>query len=170
MYPHIFLGGIMTRLHFYNINDKYVEYLYQFDNKVPFNKNAKRPYIGVVLTINNIKYFAPLFSPKPQHKKYSDNPTYLRIGKDYGIIRFNLMIPVVESEINYLNFNNVEDVKYRNLLIAQNNFIQANTDLILKRANKLYNWVTYDKKDFFVSISCNFSLLEEKCKSYYIEK
>jgi len=156
----------MSRIQFYHISDKYIEYLHQFDEKVPFNKNGKRPYIGIVLNINNIKYFAPLFSPKPQHAKYSDNPTYLRIGKDYGIIRFNLMLPVIESELSYIDFNDIEDEKYRNLLIAQNNFIQTNTAKILERANKLYKWVVCDKKDFFTSISCNFQLLEEKSLLY----
>ena len=167
MYPlYLFLGGSMERLQFYHISNKYIEYLHQFDDKVPFNKNGKRPYIGIVLNINNTKYFAPLFSPKPQHAKYSDNPTYLRIGKDYGLIKFNLMLPVLDSELTYISFNDIEDTKYRNLLIAQNNFIQANTSKILKRATKLYKWVTSDKKIFFASISCNFKLLEEKSKLY----
>ena len=49
----------MDRLKFYNIDDKYIDYLYQFDDKVPYNKNQKRPYIGVIIEIDNIKYFAP---------------------------------------------------------------------------------------------------------------
>ena len=52
------------RLNFYTVSDKYIEYLYQFDKKIPFNKNAKRPYIGIVLHIEEFNYFAPLFSPK----------------------------------------------------------------------------------------------------------
>ncbi len=44
----------MDRLRFYNVDDKYIAYLYNFDNKVPFNKNSKRPYIGIVLEINGI--------------------------------------------------------------------------------------------------------------------
>lgn len=156
----------MERLQFFNISDEYVEYLYQFDKKVPFNKNSGRPYIGIVLEVNNTKYFAPLFSPKPQHRKYSDNPSYMRIGKDYGIIRFNLMLPVIDSELKHINFDDIEDVKYRNLLLAQNNFIQRNSIKILEKANKLYNWVIIDKKEFFVSISCDFRLLEEKSKLY----
>ena len=76
------------------------------------------------------------------------------------------MLPVLDSELTYISFNDIEDTKYRNLLIAQNNFIQANTSKILERATKLYKWVTSDKKAFFVSISCNFKLLKEKSKLY----
>lgn len=57
---NFFRGENMERLKFYNIDDKYIEYLYQFDNKVPFNKNSKRPYIGIILEINNTTYFAPI--------------------------------------------------------------------------------------------------------------
>ena len=72
----------MNRLKFYNIDNNYINYLYQFDNKVPYNKDQKRPYIGIIIEVNNMKYFAPLFSPKQVHSKYSDNPTYMKIGKD----------------------------------------------------------------------------------------
>ena len=40
----------MSRIKFYNIDDDYIEYIYQFDKKVPFNKHNKRPYIR-----NNIR-------------------------------------------------------------------------------------------------------------------
>lgn len=138
----------MDRLKFYNIDDKYIDYLYQFDDKVPYNKNQKRPYIGVIIDIDNIKYFAPLFSPKSTHKKYSDNPTYIKIGQDYGIIRFNNMIPVVGDVLTPIDFNLIKDIKYKNLLMAQNNFIQQNTEKIRNVANKLYKMVTVDKKKF----------------------
>ena len=156
----------MERLKFYNIDNKYINYLYQFDNKVPYNKNLKRPYIGIVIEINKIKYFAPLFSPKKSHTKYSDNPTYIKIGTQYGIIRFNNMIPVVDRALKYIEFNNIKDEKYRNLLLAQNNFIQKNTNIIRKKAQKLYKFVVIDRKEFFVNLSCNFKLLEEKSKKY----
>lgn len=156
----------MDRLKFYNIDDDYVNYLHKFDNKVPFNKNQNRPYIGIVIEINNFKYFAPMFSPKKNHLKYGDNPTYIKIGSQYGIIRFNNMIPVLDKYLKYINFNDIGDMKYRNLLLAQNRFIQTNTTRIRDKAKKLYKFVTIDKKDFFVSISCNFKLLEEKAALY----
>ncbi len=156
----------MRKLKFYTINNNYINYLNKFDSKVPYNKQEKRPYIGIIIEMNDITYFAPLFSPKETHSKYSDNPTYMRIGKQYGIIRFNNMIPVIKEELNYLDFNNIIDIKYKNLVIAQNNFIQKNTDKIIKKAEKLYKFVTVDKKDFFINLSCDFKLLEEKAKLY----
>lgn len=154
------------KLNFYTVSDKYIEYLYQFDKKIPYNKNNKRPYIGIVFQIEEFNYFAPLFSPKESHSKYSDNPTYMRIGTSYGIIRFNNMIPVPVSELKYININSIEDKKYRMLLISQNHFIKLNSEKIFKKALKLYNWVTINPKEFFVNLSCNFKLLEEKSKLY----
>ena len=156
----------MERLKFYNINDDYIEYLYQFDKKVPFNKNTKRPYIGIILDINGITYFAPMFSPKPQHSKYGSNATHIKIGKNLGIIKLNNMIPVNADDLKYININDIQDKKYKNLLILQNNFIQANTERIRKMAEKLYKFVTVDKKEFFMQICCDFNLLEDKCKCY----
>lgn len=58
----------MQKIHIYNIDDDYIKYLSQFDNKVCDSKIGKRKhmrkYIGVVLAIGDIKYFAPLSSPK----------------------------------------------------------------------------------------------------------
>lgn len=156
----------MERLKFYNIDDQYIEYLYQFDKKVPYNKNSKRPYIGIILEINGITYFAPMFSPKQQHSKYKANATHIRIGENLGMIKLNNMIPVNKNNLQYIDFNNIKDKKYRYLLIQQNNFIQLNTEKIREVAKKLYKFVTVDKKEFFIQLCCDFKLLEKKCNEY----
>lgn len=156
----------MERLKFYNIDDEYIKYLYEFDKKVPFNKNSKRPYIGIVFQINKTTYFAPMFSPKQQHSKYKANKTYIKIGNNLGIIKLNNMIPVSMEYLKYIDFNDIQDKKYRNLLIQQNNFIQLNSDKIREMANKIYKFVTIDRKDFFIHICCNFLLLEKVSEDY----
>lgn len=67
------------KLNFYIIDDNYIEYLSQFDKHIAYNKNEKRPYIGVVLIVENHYYFAPLFSPKQKHKTYKYNLTFFKI-------------------------------------------------------------------------------------------
>lgn len=49
---------------FYNIKDEYINYLKKYDAKVVDNKKGKRPYVGVVLEIDGIKYYTPLHRPK----------------------------------------------------------------------------------------------------------
>ena len=140
--------------------------MYQFDKKVPYNKNSKRPYIGIVLEIRGTKYFAPMFSPKQQHSKYKANATHINIDNNLGMIKLNNMIPVNEKDLRLIEFNKIQDKKYRNLLIQQNNFIQLNTDKIRDMANKLYEFVIVDKKEFFIQLSCDFKLLEQKSQEY----
>ena len=55
-------------LRLYKIDINYIKYLYSFDNRVQFNPNndddysAKRPYLGVILDINNFDiYFMFIF-------------------------------------------------------------------------------------------------------------
>ena len=52
------------KLKFYIIDDNYVSFLGQFDKHIAYNKNQKRPYIGVLIIVDNHRYFEPLFSPK----------------------------------------------------------------------------------------------------------
>ena len=86
------------------------EYISQFDKHIAYNKKQKRPYIGIVLDISNILYFAPMFLPK--HEQYKENLTFFKMygnkdRTDYlGIIRFSDMIPVPKSEISIFSSKN----------------------------------------------------------------
>lgn len=82
----------LSKLNFYIIDDNYIEYLAKFDTHIAFNKKEKRPYIGIVLKIEQYYYFAPLFSQKLKHKNYKDNLTFFKIvnhktKNNLGIIR-----------------------------------------------------------------------------------
>ena len=44
---------------FYNIADEYINFLRTFDSKVSENKQESRPYIGVIIEIEEMKYYAP---------------------------------------------------------------------------------------------------------------
>ena len=58
----------LGKLNFYIIDDNYIQYLSEFDKHIAYNKNETRPYIGVVILVNEHYYFAPMFSPKTKHK------------------------------------------------------------------------------------------------------
>ncbi len=150
----------------YTIDDEYVQYLSQYDKLIAFNKGKTRPYVGIVFRINEIQYFAPLYSPKPQHSKYKENSSFIRIkeGK-LGIIRFSTMIPVPNDCIKLLDIRNQED-KYKILLEQQIIYINKNEEKILRKAKSIYNSVTNHTNSFLESISCNFSLLESIYKKF----
>lgn len=108
------------KLNFYIVDDEYIDYLRKFDNLVVYNKNSKRPYVGIVLNIEGYQYFAPMFSPKVKHKNYKSNLSFFRQAKRiYEIVKDN------------------------------------------RNKTRMY--------EFYRNLSCNFTLLEEKC-SEYIEK
>lgn len=48
------------------VDTKYCDILREYDYRVSYNKGTKvlRPFIGVIFMIGDIKYFAPLSSPK----------------------------------------------------------------------------------------------------------
>lgn len=60
-----------NKIYFYTVNPSYCDFLRQFDKCVPYNFDKKdtRPFVGVLIKINDSLYYAPLTSPKPKHLK-----------------------------------------------------------------------------------------------------
>ncbi len=166
----------LGKLNFYIVDDNYIEYLSQFDKHIAYNKNEKRPYIGVVIVVEEHYYFAPLFSPKQKHKMYKDNLTFFKIintktKNNLGIIRFSDMIPVPMESVHLLELKN-KSYGYKRLLSEQYSYINKpeNKEKILKKAEKIYSIVTRNGKSkmtqFYKELSCDFKLLEEKSVEY----
>lgn len=167
----------INKIRFFRIKLDYLRYLWNYDEKVQYNiyetdvYNEKRPYIGIVFKIDNFQYFAPLEHPKKSHKTLKNNPHILKINKGkYGLIAFNNMIPVRDPELVNFDFKN-ENPGYRKILVNQFIFCDNNKKDIARRARDTYNKVTKQKEIFFMGISCNFKLLEQKCLEYeaYLE-
>ena len=117
----------LRKLNCYIVDDKYISYLGEFDKHIAYNKNEKRPYIGVVILVEGHYYFAPLFSPKQKHKKYKENLSFFRIinlktKNELGIIRFSDMIPVPEIGVELLDIKD-KSYGYRRLLSEQYSYI-----------------------------------------------
>lgn len=158
---------------FYYIKDDYILFLKSFDSKVAENKHQTRPYVGVVLEIESIKYYAPFSSPKNKHKKMKNSIDFRKINKGiYGAINFNNMIPVITDALIEIDIASIQDVKYRRLLQNQYNSIKADEIGILKTACNLRNILLledavlseHEKK---VKLRCcNIKLLEEKYKDW----
>lgn len=161
---------------FYHIADEYIEFLKSYDSKVPENKNESRPYVGVVLEINGVKYYAPFSSPKNKHKKMHNGKDFRKIANGlYGAINFNNMIPVVDEALKYIDIGKVEDERYRNLLNHQYQAILSDSKQIEKTAEALHTLIfkndaelsAYDKK---VKLRCCDLRLLEQVYSEYAER
>ena len=164
----------MDELLFYVVETDYIKYLSMFDIHVSYNKENsghKRPYIGIVLKINNFKYFVPLYSYKKHYDKYKNNPSffiiYTRMKKPISILKFSAMIPVLSNNnvIKLLEFEGL-DSKYKDLVSTEYRYINSKKYEIHKKAYRMYRLVTSNKNSFLAGIACDFKLLENKCELY----
>lgn len=154
---------------FFHIKEDFITYLRQFDAKVAENKNQSRPYVGIVLKINSIKYYAPFSSPKTKHKKMKNGKDFRKINNGmYGVINFNNMIPVLDSALIEIGIADITDVKYRRLLQNQYNSIKSDENGIFRTAENLRKLLFEEEKNLsehdkiIKQRCCNLMLLEEK--------
>jgi len=157
----------MKNLRIYKVSNKYINYLHNIDKRVQHNKDAKRPYVGVVFTFNDFNYFVPMESPKEHHKTIKPGKHLLKLdnGK-YGMLGFNNMIPVHNDALIMFDINAEKDEKYKRLLQHQALLCNRMKADILNHAQMTYFDVTNKGNKFLVSISCNFKKLEWACKNY----
>ena len=160
----------MNKLRLYRIDIDYIKYLYQFDKRVQYNEQRedeytqRRVYLGIVLQVNELNYFVPLEHPRPAKKKKINNIFIFKIhnGK-YGMLGFNNMIPVYDTELVDFDINK-ENTKYKQILISQYHFCNKHIQEIQTKALETYN--RSQKSKFLKNVCCNFKLLEEKLKEY----
>ena len=72
--PFFFYRLIMSPIlmKFYTINDSFVSSIKLIEPKIQDNYGGKRPYIGVLLSINDLNYFAPLSSYKSKQDRINN--------------------------------------------------------------------------------------------------
>ena len=164
----------VENLEFYIVKEEYINFLSKYDSHIAYNKDEHRPYVGVVLEIEDKKYFAPLSSPKEQHKKYKENFTFFKLennNKELGIIRFADMLPVPIECLSKMDYCK-KSYGYRRLLSEQYTQINItkNKERIKEKAKQIYDIVTSDsctaKARFYKQLSCSYKFLEEKCEEY----
>ena len=157
----------METLRIYKVEGQYIRYLNIKDNRVQYNKDAKRPYVGVVFTFAGYQYFVPMESPKPNHARIKPGKHIIKLenGK-YGILGFNNMIPVHKDALIEYDINAEKDIKYKALLQRQISICNRMKADILNHAQMTYFDVVSDKNKFLVGISCDFKKLENACKKY----
>lgn len=167
------------KLYFITLTSNYLKYLGIYENKVSLKTN--RPFIGIVFKVNNKEYFAPLSSPKEKHKRMKTNIDFFKIDKgNLGIINFNNMIPVINNDIcrNKLDLEmlskslNTDDIKYFRLLKNQLEYCEKNKNIILAKAEKIYNIFTKNleklsesQKKMYRRVN-NFKVLEHASKEF----
>ena len=157
----------MKSLKIYKIKDKYIQFLRSWDNRVLYNKNHGRPYVGIVLYVSDYQYFVPMESPKPNHANMKPGKHIFKIdGGRLGILGFNNMIPVHSAALINFNIDKEPDEKYADLLRRQAAFINRNKADVLEHAAQTYYNVVKKHNKFLLKICCDFKKLEYACKQY----
>ncbi|MBQ4505048.1 MAG: type III toxin-antitoxin system ToxN/AbiQ family toxin, partial [Firmicutes bacterium] len=85
-----------------------------------------------------------------------------------GSLRFNYMIPVPSHCVTRLDFETIENKKYKNLIEKEYRFCKKNKEMIMEKAVRIYDLVVNMKKKNLIDNSCDFKLLEEAYKKYNI--
>lgn len=154
----------------YQIENKYIDYLSPYAQHLFHNKKAEqqneRKYIGIVLQVNGLDYFAPLSSFKPKHDKMREMIDFIKVKK-YAVINLNNMFPVPISECTYVDISKEKDKNYRALLMSEYRYIKSIQDRIRKNALNIYNHKIENGNSTGLAKRCNdFKLLETLCKEY----
>ena len=176
------------RLKLYTIDMKYIRNLSKVDDNVmsvsPQNDKRFRPFVGILILLNDKKYCIPLSSPKPKFENKKNGVDFMRIThptkkneqgayKLIGVLNINNMLPIEDELLTPIDLtvhsgDDAKRVAYKSLMKDQLDFCQRNQDMILKRANKLYDLITKypDKNINLTKRCCNFIKLEKALEKY----
>ena len=167
----------------YDINEEYLDFLRKVEDKIMLSKNNyksnKKFAVGIVLKIDEINYYAPLSSIKSYqltadelslNKQYKQRcfPVIVRKNKKDTIvssIRLDFMFPVPENLLQELNFDEIEDEKYRTFIRLEYQYITGKEEEILKKAEDLYEKAIIPTH-FLHKKCCNFKMLEVKYQEW----
>ena len=140
------------------------------------DKKSNRPFVGVLLQIQKMQYYAPLSSPKPKHAAMRNQIDLIKIdGGRYGVINLNNMIPVHNNSIASVSLtasstDSDDDLKYKALLSNQLTWCNANKNAIISKAQKLYHTIANGKGwESLRSRCCDFTLDEKLLRQYCTE-
>ena len=170
----------------YSISDEYINYLRAKFPRVYSNKENTRihtrKYLGVVIEIEEHKYYIPLSSPKNKHdyilidgKKSirKDSLIVMRIisgtGESQelkGTLQIGTMIPVPDSEIQLYDVNSEPDQAYKDLVNEEIIYIRKHEKAIIKNAKVLYSKRKAGAANTVVQNCLDFKAIETECDKW----
>jgi len=177
----------VEKISFYEINQDYIEYLRSFDKRIlksdVTGNNKTRKYIGILLTINDKNYLAPLASPKKSDYlpdgtiRKSVIPIVRIISKNdkeqwelKGKVKLSSMIPLADMSLaREYKITLEKDKNYRHVIEKEMEFISNNKKLILNYARILYNQKMKNLDIGYIKNVVDFKLLEEKALEYTLK-
>ena len=155
---------------FYEIDSSYLDYLRQYDSRVPatgYNKHEKF-FCGIVLTVcDDVLYYAPV-----SHFKQIQRTNFPIYDKDdvtiLSTVRLCFMIPVMPSVITRINLHELyaADPAYAILVDKEYSYCSKHEEQLNKRAQAVYK-IGCNKKHRFNDLCCDFKKLEGVYRNYH---
>lgn len=171
------------RLNLYRIDMKYIRNLHNVDNRVssvsPQIGKQHRIYVGIVVICNERKYLIPLSHPVEKHKRMNPRADFDKIinknSKLLGVLNYNLMIPVEEQQLLKVDLkedkdDSVGEKYYKQLCIDELNWCRKHADVIINKANCLYQLCTSESNYKGKTRCLDFKRLEAECEKYNMRK
>lgn len=148
------------------VDSEYIKALQAVDEYVYDNKSGTRPYIGFLIDIDNSLFVAPLTSPKPKHKSWSNKKQdiYLIDRGNKGILQLSNMIPVHMHLCTEVNLD--ESSQYNTLLKSQFIDVDTNKAEVERRARKLLALQADKPSHYLVKNCCDFRKLKKISKTW----
>lgn len=171
------------RLNLYRIDMKYIRNLHNVDNRVslvsPQIGKQHWIYVDIVVICNERKYLIPLSHPVEKHKRMNPRADFDKIinknGKLLGVLNYNLMIPVEEQQLLKVDLkedkdDSVGEKYYKQLCIDELNWCRKHADVIINKANCLYQLCTSESNYKGKTRCLDFKRLEAECEKYNMRK
>ena len=172
----------------YVADKRYVKYLKSIDSKVQdieYGNNLK-PYIGVLITIDDFKYYIPISSADKPDKiaKYNGMKNSLDFhkiidsddGKLLAVLNINNMIPIPDRYLTKLKYTEIEKYRtfdsdeekdvYIDLLRKELKEINTIKEVLAEKATELYNHKIEKSTSKLSQRCCDFKLLEKSIAGY----
>ena len=155
------------------VDNNYIKYLQSEEIKIrgftrvpnmAYPDGKQKLVCGIVLNINEFKYYVGLTSYKIQKSENILIVTSDKINPIKGSLRFNYMFPVPDNCLIKKQIYKETDYYYKNLLIKEYKFIKSKHQEILNKAKNIYDQITLKTASHnLLNNSCDFKILEQAC-------
>ena len=169
---------MQTEFNLYKIDMKYIRNLHRIDDKVlsvsPQTGKDTRVFVGIVIICRGHKYCIPLSSPKEKHRHMRNSMDFSKIevnGTLLGVLNYNLMIPIQESQLQPIDLvirkrDRAAILNYKRLCQEELNWCRSHSELVCNKANVLYR-AYLSGTSFAARERCvDFPALEKECQKY----
>ncbi len=176
----------------YTIDVDYLKTLYSKDHNVYYVPEAyeNKPFLGIVVIISKYRYFIPFTSSKSRHTTMKNTGqdyflvtarmerTKIKKGTIYkddldnkkyvthilAQLDLRKMIPVPKGVYHIIDFNNISDKFYKDLLTKEFEFFKNKYLDIVNKVERIYTKqkTTGEVRKYY----CNYSLLEKVCDNF----